>query len=402
MKRLVYNILLHAGAAPVLLLYYGPKILLRGKYRRSIYGKLGSLPDDIDAERLPRPRIWFHAVSVGEVNALQPLVRETRELLPDASILVSTGTETGQDTAKTVIPEAKTFFLPLDFPEFMRKVVQRITPDVFVLMETELWPNLLHYLKASGADIVLANGRISDRSYPRYRFMRSFFADTLAHIDLFLMASELDAQRIEKIGAQKDRILVTGNTKFDAVRSDMESSACEYIARLANLAPSARVLVAGSTHAGEEEILLDAYTALLGEFPDLVLILAPRHVERSQEVANLVSLKKGLPAPFLRSAADCGAVREKGQIVVWDRTGELKDVYSAASVVFVGGSLVPKGGQNIIEPAIWEKTVMFGPSMEDFRDARDILLRCGAAIEVQGAKDIADAVWRVFNEPDKY
>ncbi len=241
MKRLVYNILLHAGAAPVLLLYYGPKILFRGKYRRSIYGKLGSLPADIDAERLPRPRIWFHAVSVGEVNALQPLVRETRELLPDASILVSTGTETGQDTAKSVIPEAKTFFLPLDFPEFMRKVVQRITPDVFVLMETELWPNLLHYLKASGADIVLANGRISDRSYPRYRFMRTFFADTLAHIDLFLMASELDAQRIEKIGAQKDRILVTGNTKFDAVRSDMESSARERIARLVNLAPAPAV-----------------------------------------------------------------------------------------------------------------------------------------------------------------
>ena len=402
MKRLVYNILLHAAAAPALLLYYGPKVFFRGKYRKSIYGKLGALPAEIDAERLPRPRIWFHAVSVGEVNALEPLVRETRDLLPNASILVSTGTETGQDTAKSIIPEAKTFFLPLDFPEFVRRVVQRIRPDVFVLMETELWPNLLHYLKASGADIVLANGRISDRSYPRYRFMRPFFADTLAHIDLFLMASELDAQRIEKIGARRDRILVTGNTKFDAVRSSVESSARAHIARLVNLEPGARVLVAGSTHAGEEEIVLDAYTELLEEFPDLVLVLAPRHVERSEDVASLIAQKRGLPAPFLRSMADRGATREKGQIVVWDRTGELKDVYSAATVVFVGGSLVPKGGQNIIEPAIWEKTVMFGPSMEDFRDARDILLRCGAGIEVQGASDIAVAVRRVFNEPDKH
>ncbi len=402
MKRLVYNILLHAGAAPILLLYYGPKILFRGKYRKSIYGKLGALPTDFDAEGLPRPRIWFHAVSVGEVNALQPLVRETLHLLPNASILVSTGTETGQDTAKRIIPEAKTFFLPLDFPEFVRTVVQRIKPDVFVLMETELWPNLLHYLKASGADIILANGRISDRSYPRYRFMRRFFASTLAHIDLFLMASELDAQRIERIGAQKDRILVTGNTKFDAASSEIGSAAREHIARLVNLGPNARVLVAGSTHAGEEEIVLDGYAELLEEFPDLVLVLAPRHVERCEDIVNLITGKKGLPAPFLRSMADCGAPREKSQIVVWDRTGELKDVYSVASVVFVGGSLVPKGGQNIIEPVMWEKTVMFGPSMEDFRDARDILLRCGAATEVKEAKDIVEAVRRVFNESDKY
>jgi len=402
MNLLVYNALLHAVAAPVLLFYYGPKILFRGKYRKSIYGKFGILPADLDVERLPRPRIWFHGVSVGEVNALQPLVRETLNLLPTASIVVSTGTETGQDTAKHIIPDAKTIFLPLDFPEFIHRVVQRINPEVFVLMETELWPNLLYYLKRYGAEIVLANGRISDRSYPRYRLLRKFFSQALDHIDMFLMVSDLDAQRIEAIGAEKGRIVVTGNTKFDAVYCDMNDSTRERIARLINVGPLAKVFVAGSTHAGEEEAVLEAYSEVVKEFGDLVLVLVPRHAERCDEVVSLIAHKEGMDAPFLRSMADRGQCRKNGQIVVWDRTGELKEIYSAASVVFVGGSLVSKGGQNIIEPAIWEKAVIFGPSMEDFRDARDILLRCGSGMEVKDAKSMAEAIRRILADPAKH
>lgn len=402
MNLLLYNALLHAVAAPMLLFYYGPKILFLGKYRKSISGKFGILPDDLETERLPRPRIWFHAVSVGEVNALQPLVVETLNLLPSASVLVSTGTETGQDTAKHVIARAKTFFLPLDFPEFIGPVVHKIRPDVFVLMETELWPNLLYYLKRNGADILLANGRISDRSYPRYRLMRPFFSRALDNIDMFLMASDLDARRIEAIGAKKSRIIVTGNTKFDAVNCYTDNAAGQRISRLINVGPHTRVLVAGSTHAGEEEVILEAYTKVLGELPDLVLVLVPRHVERTNEVVSLITHKRQMSAPFLRSMADRGLSRENSQIIVWDKTGELKDVYSAASVVFVGGSLVPKGGQNIIEPAMWEKAVIFGPSTEDFRDARDVLLGYGSGIEVKDANSMADAIRGILGDPQKY
>ncbi|MBM3301786.1 MAG: 3-deoxy-D-manno-octulosonic acid transferase, partial [Deltaproteobacteria bacterium] len=213
----LYNIFLHTVVAPFLLVYYSPRIIFGGKYRESLGGKLGRLPCELDVDRLSRPRIWFHAVSVGEAVALQPLARAVRERVPEASIVVSTGTETGQQKARDSIPEADGFFfLPLDFPALVNPVVDRISPDLFVLMETELWPNLIHAVKRSGAAIALANGRVSDRSFPRYRRLRRFFASTLRHIDLFLMSSDLDAIRISEMGAETAKVQVTGNTKFDA------------------------------------------------------------------------------------------------------------------------------------------------------------------------------------------
>jgi 3-deoxy-D-manno-octulosonic-acid transferase len=339
---------------------------------------------------------------VGEVQALGPVIQETMQRVPSASCLVSTGTETGQATAKSILPQASgIFFLPLDFPWTVNRVVDRIRPDLFILMETELWPNLINTLKRHETHIILANGRISDRSFPRYKFMRSLFSKTLEQIDLFLMASELDAMRIIKMGASQDRVHITGNTKFDAVCSGIDESAPERISQILHLDPESRVLVAGSTHPGEEEALLDAYSALRRQFPDLVLIIVPRHVERAPEIVSLVS-SKSLPEPFLRSSLGNGSSREGRPIVIWDKTGELRDVYSVASVVFVGGSLVKKGGQNIIEPAVWEKIVVFGPSMEDFRDARDILIRCRSGIEVRNGKELVSAFQRVLADPDTY
>lgn len=402
MNLFLYNAVLHSLAAPFLLFYYGPKILIHGKYRTSLSGKLGSLPAGFTPEELPHPRIWFHAVSVGEVQALGPVIRETLRLVPSASCIVSTGTETGQATAKGALSHVSgTFFLPLDFPWSVKRVVDRIRPDLFILMETELWPNLIHTLKRYGTRIILANGRISDRSYPRYTFLRSLFSKTLNEIDLFLMSSELDGMRIIEMGAPGSRVHVTGNTKFDAVNSEMDQSAPERISKMLDLDREARVLVAGSTHPGEDEAVLDAYRALRRNFADLFLIIVPRHVERSQEVVSLV-VAKGLPEPFLRSDVDKGSSRGDRPIVVWDRTGELRDVYSVASVVFVGGSLVKKGGQNIIEPAIWEKIVVFGPSMEDFRDARDILQQCGSGLEVSSVEELRSACEKILGDPGSH
>jgi 3-deoxy-D-manno-octulosonic-acid transferase len=396
MYRLLYNILLHTVVGPILTLAYLPPILLKNKYQRSIRGKLGRLPADLAAEGLARPRLWFHAVSVGEVVALNPLVEAMKALVPEAAILVSTGTETGQDKARELIRHADGFFyLPLDFPEFIGRVVERIRPDLFVLMETELWPNLVHSLKSAGATIALANGRISDRSFPRYRRLRWFFAPVLKEMDVLLMSSELDAQRIEEMGAPVDRIRVTGNTKFDAAPSGDSEDECVQLRDMLDLRGEAPIWVAGSTHPGEHEIVLDAYQRLLERFPDLVLVLVPRHVDKTPSIVAAME-SRGMAPPFLRTSAGQGESRNGRSVIIVDSTGELFQIYSLASVVFVGGSLVPRGGQNILEPAAWGKVVIFGPSMEDFRDARDILVKAGSAVEVSGTDDLVDAVAAVL------
>ncbi len=401
MDRLIYNIVLHTLAAPFLAAYYLPRVVLGNKYRNSLGGKLGFLPKDFVPERLPKPRVWFHAVSVGEVVALGPLIRAMQDLQDGASPIVSTGTETGQAKARESIPESQGFlYLPLDFPAFVNPIVQRIQPDLFVLMETELWPNLIHGLKSGGSAVALANGRISDRSFPRYKRLKSFFSSTLGKIDLFLMASETDAQRIEEMGAPKERIHVTGNTKFDAALGKLPLEAEFRVREMFDLDAGARVVVAGSTHPGEHEVVLDSYNALTDKYPDLILIVVPRHVEKSHLIVTAMKDRNMRPA-FLRSSVENGDKRNGRQVVIVDRTGELFQVFSVASAVFMGGSLVPKGGQNILEPAAWGKLVLFGPSMEDFREATDILVRVGAGIQVSGAEDLTRRLDEILSDPER-
>ncbi len=401
MNRFLYNIVLHTLVAPFLAAYYLPRVVLGKKYRRSLQGKLGRLPEDLIPEDLPKPRVWFHAVSVGEVNALGPLVKSFKHLNPSASVIVSTGTETGQDKALESICGVDGFFyLPLDFPAFVNSVVARIQPDLFVLMETELWPNLIHSIKSNGAAIALANGRISDRSFPRYKRLRRFFSPTLDRIDLFLMASEMDAQRIAEMGAPPDRIRVTGNTKFDAALGEIPVDAETAMREVFDVDDSVPVLVAGSTHPGEHEMILDAYRGLATKFPELLLILVPRHVDKTPQILSAIR-DRNMEAPFLRSSADTGEKRNGRKIIIVDRTGELFQIFSIASVVFIGGSLVPRGGQNILEPAAWGKMVLFGPSIEDFRDARDILVRAGSGIQVKGIEELSREVAGILSDPDR-
>jgi 3-deoxy-D-manno-octulosonic-acid transferase len=459
MSLLAYNLFLHAIAAPVLAAYYLPQILFKGKYHKSLLGKLGKLPSDFIPEIFARPRLWFHAVSVGEVVALGPLVKAIRERVPDAAVIISTGTETGQQKARELIEEADgLLYLPLDFPEFVKPVVERIQPDLFVLMETELWPNLIVILKTHGARIALANGRISDRSFPRYKRLRSFFSSTLERIDLFLMSSEIDGQRITEMGAAPDAVRITGNTKFDAALAKLpedeeivgetflckkvsptlpskDSISCRQLgfpngeaqlpdehkvlgedcgedlftkrssprsslSPVLGLSGSEMVLVAGSVHPGEYEIVLDAYKDLTERFPDLILILVPRHIERTPQILSAMK-DRGMEPPFLRSTADAEETRNDRQVIVVDRIGELFEIFSLASVVFVGGSLVPRGGQNILEPAAWGKVVLFGPSMEDFREARDVLVSAGAGIPIRGAEDIVRWCSEMLSNPEE-
>lgn len=401
MHHFAYNLFLHTIAAPLMGLYYLPRLVAGRKYRRSLAGKFGRLPLDFLSDGLPRPLLWFHAVSVGEVTALTPLVAAVHRCEPAAGVVVSTGTETGQDRARTLLTSAHGFFyLPLDFPAFVNPVVQRIRPDLFVLMETELWPNLLYHVKRCGAVIALANGRISDRSFPRYMRLRWLFQPVLSHLDLLLMSSEVDARRIVDMGAHPARVHVTGSTKFDIIPDTASLRDTERIRSLLQLEGCQNILVAGSIHPGEYEMLLDAYGQLAPNFPDLILILVPRHVERTPAILTAIRTR-GLPDPYLWSAATRGEKRNDRRIVVVDTTGELFHVYSLASLVFVGGSLVPKGGQNIVEPAAWGKPVLFGPSMEDFREARDILVRCGAGREVRNPAELVATLHELLSYPDR-
>lgn len=401
MTHLAYNLILHTLVGPFLVLYYGPKIAFQGKYSRSLWGKLGRTPQDFVPERLHNPRVWFHAVSVGEVVALSPMVKAMKSHLPHVSVIVSTGTETGQDKARDLITDADGFFyLPLDFPWLIRPLVHRTKPDLFVLMETELWPNLIHCLKNQGTIIALANGRISDRSFPRYRMLRKFFSPLLERIDLFLMSSGVDADRIRMMGAPQERVRITGNTKFDAALGEIPEGAEAAMRRLLDIGRDELVLVAGSTHPGENEIVLKAYEELRKRFPHLILIIVPRHVEKTPQILTFMK-DYGMQPPYLRSSADQGERRDGRQTVLVDRTGELFRIFSLATVVFVGGSLVPKGGQNILEPAAWGKVILFGPSMEDFREARDTLVRSGAGIQVNSAEDLSRRVADILADPEK-
>jgi 3-deoxy-D-manno-octulosonic-acid transferase len=395
---LLYNLLLHGLAAPFLTFYYGPKILLDGKYSESLQGKLGRLPDDINFNSLPRPLLWLHAVSVGEASALSPLASELSNILPDAAILVSTGTETGQAKAKSVIKSAAGFFyLPLDFPGFTKRVVKSIRPDLFVMMETEIWPNLIHQLKKEGSAIAIANGRISDRSFPRYKRLRRFFSSTLEKIDLFAMGTALDADRVFQMGAPRDRIHVTGNMKFDSLIIDVNQGEIDGLRTKLSLDDVSPVFVAGSTHPGEHEIILDAYLRLKAEYPGLVLIIVPRHIDKTDLVVASVR-ERGINDPILMSSMDAGESRGNSNIVIIDKMGELFKIYSLASLVFVGGSLVPKGGQNILEPAMWGKRILFGPSMEDFREAREMLISVGSATQVADLEELVRVAREILSD----
>ncbi|HEV8310970.1 MAG TPA: 3-deoxy-D-manno-octulosonic acid transferase [Methylomirabilota bacterium] len=330
-------------------------------------------------------RFWVHAVSVGEVMAAVPLVHALRQRWPESEVVLSTVTATGASVARTRLTEtAAAFVFPVDLALATRRAVQRVRPRCFIGLETEIWPNLLRTLRAAGVPAVLANGRISDRSLRRYGWAGGLFRRVLDDIQLFAMQSEEDARRIISLGAQPERVVVTGNLKMEMPAG--EGGADELWRRLLHLGP-VPVWVAGSTHRGEEGPILDAYVALRARVGSLCLILAPRHPERVDEVEALARAR-GL-APTRRSRIEPGAPSE---LILLDTVGELAQLYAVADVIFVGGSLVPAGGHNVIEPALHAKPIVFGPHMANFRDAAQTLLRARGAIQVRDAGELPGAL----------
>jgi 3-deoxy-D-manno-octulosonic-acid transferase len=345
------------------------------------------------------PCLWIHAVSVGEVIAAEPLVQGLHEMWPDMPLVVSTVTETGARVVRERYDGiARHRYLPLDFPGAARRVIASLQPRFVICMETELWPNLLRALAARRVPTMIANGRLSDRSYHRYRLVRFAMRRVLGHVTVFAMQSTEDARRVIALGAPAERVVVTGNLKHEPLPD--AAGVADLWRRLLRLVPGQPVWVAGSTHRGEEDAVLEAHRRALGGHPGLSLVLAPRHPERVGEVMGLVAAR-GFAA-LRRSELSAGRGAAAGgpaPVIVLDSVGELAQIYATADVVFVGGSLIPLGGHNMLEPALRGKPVLFGPHTGNFREAAALLLASRGGEVVRDTGELAGAVRRLLDDP---
>src|SRR5271170_3059398 len=358
---LIYTALLAAGLL-VSLPYWLLQGLRHGKYRAGLGERMGRIPRRLMVQPA-RPAIWIHAVSVGEVLAVSGLAAELAKRFSQYRVVISTTTDTGQKLARTRFGTENVFYFPLDFAFAIQPYLRLLQPELVVIAETEFWPNFLRLAHASGARIAVVNARISNRSWPGYRRMRRLLTRILQHVDLFLTQTSEDARRLEEIGAPADRIRVTGNLKFDvpAPAAPPIVASLREAFQQANTNP---VIVCGSTVDGEEPILLQAFVNVLASYPQAAMILAPRHPERFGEVAKLL---EQLGIRFSRRSLWSGDPIVGGVLLI-DTIGELASLYALADIAFVGGSLVPRGGHNVIEPAQHGVAIVVGNHTENFRD----------------------------------
>jgi 3-deoxy-D-manno-octulosonic-acid transferase len=373
--------LLYILASYVLFALLFPVLSVYRKTRHGLLQRLGFYSPGV----LPAgsgPMLWLHGASAGDLLALSPMFGPLRERFPGCRILLSTTTNTGYLMAKERLAKQidGVVYAPYDLWGATRRAVRAIRPDLLVLEYTEIWPNLIRAAKRSGARVVMTNGRFSSKNLGKYRLFFSLIGNPLRDLDLFLMRHEEEAERARSLGAPEERVQVTGNTKFDAIAA-APAEEDDALRRAMGLEPRARVLMAGSTHEGEEEHLLKVYRRLLPVFPDLWLVIAPRYVDRAGRIQGLARAAGFTTA--LRSQGN----PELGQVVVLDTIGELARAYRLATLVFVGGSFTKRGGQNILEPAAQGKVVLYGPHMDNFRDSVQVLEGRGG-IQVRDAEEL--------------
>lgn len=394
----IYNILLYIFSV-FFFPFMAVRLALKGKSRAGIRQRFGFFPKGFFS-RDGGKAIWVHAVSVGETLAAVPLVKALKERHPDLTVFFSTVTETGNAVAASNIGNiSRVFYFPFDFIPVVRKVVSLAAPDCFTVVETEIWPNVIKALHDRGVPSVLVNGRISPRSYRGYSRARFFIRRVLEMIDAYNMQTNGDAERIKSLGAPSGRVRVAGNVKFDqACGSFKEGKEVLTKARL-GIPENALVIVAGSTHEGEEAEVLTAYKRLLEDYPDAVLILAPRHPERVSRVEALIQ-KEGLKYR-LRSMRRGERISGR-EVLLVDTMGELALLYRAGDIIFVGGSWNPVGGHNVLEPAAYGKPVFFGPHMHNFSEISAALRDCGVGIEVRDGLHLAREAARLLGEPERY
>ncbi len=385
--------LLFYSALPALLVY----VWITGKHREGLRQRFGfyrQLPVNSRG-----PRIWLHAASVGEVQAADVLIAELRRQLPDADFVLTTMTLHGRKVAEEQLPaDVICRLAPLDVPGVVDLAISAISPDIYVCIETELWPVLLRRLRKRSTPQVLVNGRMSERSAVKYYKHAWLFKRVVDNFSALCMITDVDKKRYLSLGVDERTIKVTGNLKYDREVSPAREAIVLHYRRILRVEEDTEVFISGSTHSGEEDILLPVYQAL-AEHRELVWIIAPRHLHRLGQVEDVLhqhaigfdlfsSLAKGNP--------------RKHMVVLLDSFGELSDMYSVGTYIFCGGSLVERNGHNILEPALWGKAVLYGPSMGDFQDAVDLLSGVGGGIPVASGKDVYEKITLFRERPDMY
>jgi 3-deoxy-D-manno-octulosonic-acid transferase len=380
--------------------YFLYQALRYRKYIRNLPQRLGYLPLSFNFDG--DESIWIHAVSVGEVLTARALLPQLRERYPRLRIFLSTTTITGYQVARSNVHDVDgVFYFPLDLPAIVRRTMSVVKPRLFVMMETELWPNLLRACRSAGVKTALVNGRISLRSFPRYRLARGFFRRVLADVDRFCMQSEESARRIVEIGADRTRVTVTGSLKFDSLDvpgAVVADRGRNRVLRYFRVAPDRPVVIAASTLKGEEEPVLEAFQRIRALWGNALLIIAPRKPERFEEVERLAQRPGWRVARRTDLAVDS---EPRVDVVILNTIGELAQLYQVATVVFVGGSLVDAGGHNILEPAVFGKPIVFGPHMHNFTEIARTFIENRGAIQVQADAELENVLVELLSDPVK-
>ncbi|WP_397571266.1 glycosyltransferase N-terminal domain-containing protein [Schlesneria sp. T3-172] len=393
-------LLLITAVAPILLY----RRVTAGKYRRGWNEKLTGRLTRQNPERMC---IWFHAVSVGEVLQLQKVLDETLLRFPEAELFITVTTETGYDVAREKYARHTVSFFPLDFSWAVGRALTEIKPAAIVLVELELWPNLVLTAKRRGIPLILINGRMGAKSFKGYSRIRPLMARLLSCFDVLAVQAETYAERLRTLGAPADRVTVTGNIKFDRAESNRANPKTEELRRAFHLDPAAPTFIAGSTQDPEESCAIDAWQGLRPQFPQLQLILVPRHKERFDEVAELVRQRQF--RLVRRSEVIAADVPQKDDVAgtdepvirLLDTIGELGACWGLADIAFVGGSLTNRGGQNMIEPAGYGAAVLFGPNTWNFKDVTEALLSHQAARVIRGPEELRETVEELLKNPDE-
>jgi 3-deoxy-D-manno-octulosonic-acid transferase len=396
----LYNLLLRVSI--VFILPWCLLNLIRGKYRVGLWQRMGFYPDEIQKGLLNQFTLWIHAVSVGEVIASVPLIKGLKENYPNLKIVLSTVTVTGNKIAKEKVSEADyIIYFPFDFLGSIKRALKAVNPSACIIMETELWPNFLKELNVKDIPTVIVNGRVSEKSYKGYNIIKPFMKEILKNISLFNMQTEGDAKKIITLGAKKRNVIITGNIKYDCNFKKIDDDDIKEIKDTLGINGKERILIAGSTHSGEEDTIVDVYSSLLKDHPDFRLIIAPRHIERAGEVEEIIKMRGLVPVrrtclfkgDNTISLSACGYAQAGGRpVIILDTIGELSFIYSIGTIVFVGGSLIPHGGQNILEPLFYKKPVLFGKYMMNFHEISKDICSSGGGIQVNDKNDLRKEV----------
>jgi len=377
--------------------YFLLRSLISKRFRMALPQRLGFFQSPC----LQRP-IWVHAASVGEVFCSIPLLKKIKNEFPQSNIVLTTITAAGNETARSYLSETdQVLFAPIDHPFIIRRTIKKIQPSLLLIAETELWPNLLRSCGKRGIPIILFNGRVSQKSFRRYLLFKFFFKECLKYISLFLMQTEEDRTRMVQMGGKSQNARTVGNLKFDQTFPPCAQEALMEMSKALHLQGKEKILIAGSTHPGEEEILVGLYKELKKTDPDLVLILAPRHLERLEEVERI--LKKEALSWLRKTSlgmATSQSEQRRPEVILLDTMGELMSIYSLGTLVFVGGSLVPIGGHNPLEPLFFRKCVLFGPYMFHFSEITRRLIEAGGAIQVSGKEEVFSRVKHLLSDEE--